>query len=82
MNETDRQVDPRGWWFSRPAAAPSFEAHERSDCDDGFSEAVAALTEFTAADGPFDGIMSFSQGAAFHLILALMQESLFLKFRG
>ena len=53
---------------------PSFEAHERSDCDDGFGEALAALTEFAAEEGPFDGIMSFSQGAAFHLILALMQE--------
>ena len=67
------KADPRGWWFSQPA--PSFEAHQRSDCDDGFSVAVAAVAEFAALHGPFDGLMSFSQGAAFHVILSLMQGS-------
>ena len=30
---------------------PSFEAHERSDCDDGFAEALTALTAFAAEQG-------------------------------
>ncbi len=51
--------EERGWWFSR--SERSFDAHEFSDCDDGFEEGARAVAEAWRKEGPFDGVMAFSQ---------------------
>ncbi|VDQ02876.1 unnamed protein product [Trichobilharzia regenti] len=51
------------WWFSNPQG---FSAQEYSDYDAGLRESLAI--------GPFDGIIGFSQGAAFLLILQIIME--------
>ncbi|KER33882.1 hypothetical protein T265_00325 [Opisthorchis viverrini] len=60
------------WWFSRPDKY--FKAQDDSDCDLGFSESVLALRDFIRSHNPFDGVLAFSQGAAFALLLQLMME--------
>ena len=67
----DTTEDGYGWWFS--SKSRSFEAHATSDCDDGFEQSLEAIKAFNAAEGPFDGVMAFSQGAALLVILCLMQ---------
>lgn len=40
----------------------------------GFSEAVTQVSSFVERNGPFDGIMAFSQGACTAALLALMSQ--------
>lgn len=65
--------DPRGWWFS-DVGARSFSAQQQCDESLGLDESVAAVREAVKVQGPFDGIMGFSQGAAFVAMLCCLQE--------
>lgn len=70
-----------GWWFSKPD--DSFNAHDGDLCT-GFDRSVQTVKTAITEQGPFDGVLGFSQGAAFAaLLLALQQpgkESLGFKF--
>ena len=60
----------RGWWFSR--TDNTFDAQEQSGVSIGLDESLRVVSEAVEKDGPFDGILGFSQGASFvALILQL-----------
>lgn len=65
--------DPRGWWFS-DTQARSFSAQQQCEESLGLDESVATVREAVKAQGPFDGILGFSQGAAFVAMLCSLQE--------
>ncbi|XP_041864352.1 esterase OVCA2 [Melanotaenia boesemani] len=65
--------DPRGWWFS-DIQAQRFCAQQQCEESLGLSESVTAVREAVNAQGPFDGILGFSQGAAFVAMLCCLQE--------
>lgn len=69
--ETDE--DPRGWWFS-DVQARSFNAQQQCEESLGLDDSVAVVREAVKAQGPFDGILGFSQGAAFVAMLCSLQE--------
>ncbi|XP_019747473.1 esterase OVCA2 [Hippocampus comes] len=70
----DGDREYRGWWFSDPAAR-TFSAQQRCDESAGLDESVAALRRAVRDDGPFDGVLGFSQGAALVAMLCALQES-------
>ena len=61
----------RGWWFSRPES--SYHALERTDCSLGFEASVVAIRKTFREHGPFDGVLGFSQGAAFLPLLGVIK---------
>ncbi|XP_068572630.1 esterase OVCA2 [Cebidichthys violaceus] len=65
--------DSRGWWFS-DIQARSFSAQQQCEDSLGLDESVAAVREAVKTQGPFDGILGFSQGAAFVAMLCSLQE--------
>ncbi|KAK5850858.1 hypothetical protein PBY51_001697 [Eleginops maclovinus] len=65
--------DPRGWWFS-DGQARSFSAQQQCEESLGLDESVAAVREAVKIQGPFHGILGFSQGAAFVAMLCSLQE--------
>ena len=71
VKEEEEEGEEFGWWFS--ANDKSFEAHQRSNCDRGFGESIQLIRSLTEKTN-YDGILAFSQGAAFALILLLMPE--------
>uniref|UniRef100_A0AAQ4QWG3 Esterase OVCA2 n=1 Tax=Gasterosteus aculeatus aculeatus TaxID=481459 RepID=A0AAQ4QWG3_GASAC len=66
-------VDPKGWWFS-DVQARSFSALQQCEESLGLDESVKAVREAVRIQGPFDGILGFSQGAAFVAMLCFLQE--------
>ncbi|XP_071451467.1 esterase OVCA2 [Hetaerina americana] len=71
-NDSGTVVDGRGWWFSGPDSY--FKALDPSDHCFGFEDSVKAVENAFEENGPFDGILAFSQGAAFAAILCAMQQ--------
>ncbi|XP_035034921.2 esterase OVCA2 [Hippoglossus stenolepis] len=65
--------DPRGWWFS-DVQARSFSAQQQCEESLGLNESVTVVREAVKVQGPFDGILGFSQGAAFVAMLCSLQE--------
>ncbi|CAN9501138.1 unnamed protein product [Ophioblennius macclurei] len=65
--------DSRGWWFS-DVHARSFNARQQCEESLGLDQSVAAVREAVKLQGPFDGILGFSQGAALVAMLCSMQE--------
>ncbi|KAM9333367.1 esterase OVCA2 [Pholidichthys leucotaenia] len=65
--------DPRGWWFS-DIQAHSFSAQQQCEESLGLDESMATVREFIKVQGPFDGVLGFSQGAAFVAMLCSLQE--------
>ncbi|XP_031713384.1 esterase OVCA2 [Anarrhichthys ocellatus] len=65
--------DLRGWWFS-DVQARSFSAQQQCEDSLGLDESVEAVREAVKTQGPFDGILGFSQGAAFVAMLCSLQE--------
>ncbi|KAM7534496.1 hypothetical protein Aperf_G00000106534 [Anoplocephala perfoliata] len=62
----------RGWWFSKPD--DSFQADEYTDFQRGFEESAEFVKNVLKTQGPFDGILGFSQGAAFVTLLQILME--------
>ncbi|XP_003748281.1 esterase OVCA2-like [Galendromus occidentalis] len=60
VNDNERE---RGWWFSR--SDRSFDAQEQSDVSIGLESALELVSNTVEKEGPFDGILGFSQGASF-----------------
>ncbi|KAI3373760.1 hypothetical protein L3Q82_022345, partial [Scortum barcoo] len=65
--------DPKGWWFS-DIQARSFSAQQQCEESLGLDESVAVVRDAVKDQGPFDGILGFSQGAAFVAMLCSLQE--------
>lgn len=67
------EADGRGWWFS-DVAALSFSAQQQCEVSLGLDQSVTAVRDAIRTQGPFDGILGFSQGAAFVTMLCSLQE--------
>ena len=68
----DEAEEQRGWWFSQPHGY--FKSDDISDCDKGFDESLELIKKTIEEEGPFQGIMGFSQGAALTAMLCMMPE--------
>lgn len=62
----------RGWWFNTEDY--TFNATKPSDLSVGFQESLTSIENKFKQDGPFDGILGFSQGASFVSILCAIQQ--------
>lgn len=62
-----------GWWFSKEDK--SYNAHDVTDCDLGFNESLEVVANALAEQGPFDGILAFSQGSALLSIICALKEN-------
>ena len=72
VNHDDNSEQGLGWWFSNPNN--SFRATEQTDFLKGFEESVEVVKTALRTQGPFDGILAFSQGAAFVTLLQFLME--------
>lgn len=54
----------RGWWLKIPPEGKS----------DGLQESLELFEKFIDSNGPFDGIIGFSQGAAFLALACILLE--------
>ncbi|OBZ87102.1 Ovarian cancer-associated gene 2 protein [Choanephora cucurbitarum] len=59
---------PYGWWYS-PKYKPTQDGFFI-----GFKDSVEQIKQVLTQDGPFDGILGFSQGACFAALLTQMME--------
>jgi len=74
--------DQRGWWFS--SEGKNYNAQQFTDFTEGFEESLNVISETIENEGPFDGILAFSQGASFlSMICSLrdMNDARFQNFR-
>uniref|UniRef100_A0A0N4Z4E4 FSH1 domain-containing protein n=1 Tax=Parastrongyloides trichosuri TaxID=131310 RepID=A0A0N4Z4E4_PARTI len=68
--ESSNEIGPRAWWFSKEVK--TFSSKDVCNIAVGFDEAVKEVTTFIKENGPFDGLMGFSQGASMvHLLTSL-----------
>jgi hypothetical protein len=65
--------DQYAWWFSTENRM--FDSKKPSDICLGFENSLALIEKTFEELGPFDGLLGFSQGAAFVGILCGMQQS-------
>ncbi|KOX67621.1 Ovarian cancer-associated 2 protein like protein, partial [Melipona quadrifasciata] len=68
-----------GWWFNTEDYI--FKATVPSNLAVGFEDSVAIIEKAFQESGPFDGILGFSQGAAFATLLCFMQEKNLLQIK-
>ncbi|KAG7213521.1 hypothetical protein KM043_002787 [Ampulex compressa] len=68
----DNETNGYGWWFNTEDHV--FRAVIPSDLCVGFDESLKLIEKAFEESGPFDGILGFSQGAAFVTILCAMQQ--------
>ncbi|VDK88708.1 unnamed protein product [Onchocerca ochengi] len=62
-------ADCRGWWYvSKRFYTRKVKDHE------GFEESVQAVVDFVQKEGPFDGILGFSQGATLAFLLSALKK--------
>ncbi|XP_071803823.1 esterase OVCA2-like [Asterias amurensis] len=71
-SEGEEDLDQRGWWFSTNES--TFKASQTSDVNPGLEESLTVVAQTIKELGPFDGILAFSQGAAFAAILCALQS--------
>ena len=64
----------RGWWFSRPNR--SYNALDVTDTCIGFEESLKFIQDVFESQGPFDGVLGFSQGAALVSLLCVLRNDL------
>ncbi len=68
--EEDRE---RGWWFSR--LGNSYHAMDTTDISTGYGESLQIIKDKIASEGPFDGVLGFSQGASFVSLLCTLRAN-------
>ncbi|XP_065175453.1 esterase OVCA2-like [Sycon ciliatum] len=61
-----------GWWFSDSSC---YDCNAETCVDIGFDDSVEFLRRVLKEQGPFDGVLAFSQGASFLGMLCRMQMS-------
>ncbi|KAH1179080.1 esterase OVCA2 isoform X1 [Mauremys mutica] len=67
------EAQPRAWWFSRPREE-TFDALEEAAACGGLEAALEAVARAFAEQGPFDGLLGFSQGAALAALVCARQQ--------
>ncbi|KAK1134772.1 hypothetical protein K0M31_007543 [Melipona bicolor] len=75
----DVEEEAYGWWFNTEDHI--FKATVPSNLAVGFEDSVAVIEKAFQESGPFDGILGFSQGAAFATLLCFMQEKNLLQIK-
>ncbi|KAF7411296.1 hypothetical protein HZH66_000192 [Vespula vulgaris] len=70
--DTDAEESGYGWWFNTEDRV--FKATVQSNDCIGFEDSLDVIIKTCQEHGPFDGILGFSQGAAFAVILCIMQQ--------
>lgn len=63
-----------GWWFSKQQNSLSFNAHEQSEIDPGHEASVDLIRKTFIEQGPFDGLLGFSQGATMTAHICALRE--------
>ncbi|XP_057292804.1 esterase OVCA2-like isoform X3 [Hydractinia symbiolongicarpus] len=63
-----------GWWFSKRQNSLSFNAHEQSEIDPGHEASVELIKKTFIEQGPFDGLLGFSQGATMAAHICALRE--------
>ncbi|XP_067667059.1 esterase OVCA2-like [Haliotis asinina] len=64
--------DERGWWFSQED--DTYNAQEVSQCCKGYDESVEFVKQSLVEQGPFDGVLAFSQGACLLSLVCCLRE--------
>lgn len=64
--------EQQGWWFSRDD--DTYMAQDYTACCKGYSESLQLIKKAMQEQGPFDGVLSFSQGAALATLLCGLRE--------
>uniref|UniRef100_A0A023F7J0 Putative phospholipase/carboxyhydrolase n=1 Tax=Triatoma infestans TaxID=30076 RepID=A0A023F7J0_TRIIF len=72
LNSSNDEVEEKSWWFT--GENQIYISKIPSDIDEGFNESVKSVQLFVKDNGPFEGLLGFSQGAAFAGILAILLE--------
>lgn len=62
----------RGWWFSK--LERSYNAMDATDTCIGYEESLKLVQNVFESQGPFDGVLGFSQGAAFVSLLCVLRN--------
>ncbi|KAK7598137.1 hypothetical protein V9T40_006372 [Parthenolecanium corni] len=65
--------EERSWWFTNDDL--TFSSKEISQVSIGFDESVTKVKTVYSQEGPFDGLLGFSQGAAFAATLCALMNS-------
>ncbi|CAF1257363.1 unnamed protein product [Adineta steineri] len=74
------RTNERGWWFS--AADLTYDPLATTSCDRGFDESLKYVIKYiNEQEVPFDGLLAFSQGAAFAVLLLARLSSMKYPFR-
>lgn len=68
----DKEDGGCGWWFSQPN--DYFKAQDESECVKGYNDSLKAVVDFVNENGPFDGLLGFSQGGAMLGLLCGLQQ--------
>ncbi|XP_075706919.1 esterase OVCA2 isoform X2 [Rhinoderma darwinii] len=68
-----QREDPRGWWFSDPEKS-TFNAMDETKLCAGLEESLDTVAKAFSELGPFNGILGFSQGAAFVAMLCALKQ--------
>ncbi|KAG5317621.1 OVCA2 Esterase, partial [Pseudoatta argentina] len=77
--QEDTDENGYGWWFNTEDHV--FKATVPSNLCVGFKDSVAVIEKVLSEQGPFDGILGFSQGAAFVSILCAMKKKKILQIK-
>ncbi|CAL1676716.1 unnamed protein product [Lasius platythorax] len=72
ISEENADENEYGWWFNTEDHV--FKATVPSELCVGFDDSIALIEKIFSEQGPFDGILGFSQGAAFVSILCAMMK--------
>ncbi|XP_053131172.1 esterase OVCA2 [Hemicordylus capensis] len=67
------EADGRGWWFSGPEGTTFHALEEAASCT-GLEESLEAVAKAFLEQGPLDGLLGFSQGAALGGILCALKQ--------
>ncbi|XP_029641671.1 esterase OVCA2 isoform X4 [Octopus sinensis] len=67
-----KDIDERGWWFSREDKY--FHAQEETNCCIGYEQSIEMIKNVLKEQGPFDGLFGFSQGASLVSLLCGLRE--------
>uniref|UniRef100_A0A0K0FU53 UPF0483 protein CG5412 (inferred by orthology to a D. melanogaster protein) n=1 Tax=Strongyloides venezuelensis TaxID=75913 RepID=A0A0K0FU53_STRVS len=69
-SNTELKSEPRGWWFSKEDG--TFFSRDVCDIATGFDDSVKNAIDYINKNGPFDGLLGFSQGASMvHLLTSM-----------
>ena len=70
--KSDEEEKQFGWWFS--TNENSYDAHEYTDACVGLESSLQVVADSLEKEGPFDGILAFSQGASLLSIICSLKE--------